>query len=395
MNAPKLRFKADDGSEYPEWKTEKIDSLVEDYYEKYDGKENIPVLTSSREGLLPQIKHFNREQVHDITDYNVIPKGYCTYRNRSDDGIFKFNINRDVTRGIVSKFYPVFCCLKNTDTDFLIDYLNNNFNTKKKLSVISVGTSQTVLSNRNFHNLSILCPCLEEQHKIADFFSVLDQIIEKTQKEIDAWEKQKRGVMQVLFSQKLRFKADDGREYPEWEEKRLGDIFKERNERSQGNEELLSVTIGNGVIHQLDTDKRNIAASDTSNYKIVHKGDLAYNTMRMWQGAEGVSEYNGIISPAYTVLICDLDNYAYFYASLFKQEYMLNQFQRHSQGLTSDTWNLKYNHFSEIHVEVPCLQEQQKIADCLSAFDTVIDKSKQELAAYQKLKKGLLQQMFI
>ena len=83
----------------------------------------------------------------------------------------------------------------------------------------------------------------------------------------------------------------------------MGEVLKERSERANGSEELLSVTIGNGVIKQADSDKRNTASDDKSNYKIVRKGDLPYNSMRMWQGAVGNSEYDGIVSPAYTVLV--------------------------------------------------------------------------------------------
>lgn len=88
-----------------------------------------------------------------------------------------------------------------------------------------------------------------------------------------------------------------------WEQRKLGEVFAERTERANGDEELLSVTIGNGVIRQADSDKRNLASEDKSNYKIVRKGDVPYNSMRMWQGAVGNSEYDGIVSPAYTVLI--------------------------------------------------------------------------------------------
>lgn len=238
-------------------------------------------------------------------------------------------------------------------------------------------------------------PCLNEQKKIGEYFSYLDHLITLHQRKLKNLNVLKKCVMQKLFSQKVRFKADDGSEFPKWKEKRLGDVFTERTERSKGGETLLSVTIAQGIVRQSETDKRNTASENKSNYKIVKRNDLAYNTMRMWQGAEGVSEYDGIVSPAYTVITALDGNNSYFFEILFKQTFMLQIFQRYSQGLTSDTWNLKFPTFSEIKCLVPCEDEQNKIVECVTVLDSVIEKQKATLAAWEELKKGLLQQMFV
>ena len=235
----------------------------------------------------------------------------------------------------------------------------------------------------------------EEQSKIGDYFNSLDHLITLHQRKLKNLNVLKKCVMQKLFSQKVRFKADDGSEFPKWKEKRLGDVFTERTERSKGGETLLSVTIAQGIVRQSETDKRNTASENKSNYKIVKRNDLAYNTMRMWQGAEGVSEYDGIVSPAYTVITALDGNNSYFFEILFKQTFMLQIFQRYSQGLTSDTWNLKFPAFSEIKCLVPCEDEQNKIVECVKVLDSVIEKQKATLAAWEELKKGLLQQMFV
>ena len=241
----------------------------------------------------------------------------------------------------------------------------------------------------------VLPPNMEEQIKIADYCCNLDHLITLHQRKLKNLNVLKKCVMQKLFSQKVRFKADDGSEFPKWKEKRLGDVFTERTERSKGGETLLSVTIAQGIVRQSETDKRNTASENKSNYKIVKINDLAYNTMRMWQGAEGVSEYDGIVSPAYTVITALYGNNSYFFEILFKQTFMLQIFQRYSQGLTSDTWNLKFPTFSEIKCLVPCEDEQNKIVECVTVLDSVIEKQKATLAAWEELKKGLLQQMFV
>ena len=174
----------------------------------------------------------------------------------------------------------------------------------------------------------------------------------------------------------------------------MGDVFTERTERANGDEELLSVTIGNGVIRQIDSDKRNIASEDKSNYKIVHKGDVPYNSMRMWQGAVGNSEYDGIVSPAYTVLVPSKEANGKFFMELFKKESTLKIFQRWSQGLTSDTWNLKYPVLSTIEISIPRIEEQKRIAECFQQVDTLITLHQRKLDHVKDLKKSMLQKMF-
>ena len=166
----------------------------------------------------------------------------------------------------------------------------------------------------------------------------------------------------------------------------MGEVFAERTERANGDEELLSVTIANGVIRQADSDKRNIASEDKSNYKLVRKGDVPYNSMRMWQGAVGNSEYDGIVSPAYTVLIPLGDSNSKFFMELFKKESSLKVFQRWSQGLTSDTWNLKYPVLSTIEFLMPSRDEQAKIADYFQSLDHLITLHRR---AYYNKKGGL------
>ena len=126
MAEPKVRFKKDGGSSYPAWEQGRFGDLIEVYDEKVTSDCTLPVLTSSKtDGIQYQSDHFGREQLHDITGYNVIPRGYCTYRNRSDGTDFTFNINNLCDRGIVSKFYPVFHTTARCNLYFLMTLMNN------------------------------------------------------------------------------------------------------------------------------------------------------------------------------------------------------------------------------------------------------------------------------
>lgn len=195
------------GERYPElrfpgftdaWEQRKLESILIEYIEKNPGNENLPVLTSSRQGLTKQEDHFGSVQRHDISDYNVIPLGFCTYRNRSDDKTFTFNINRIVPRGLVSKFYPVFE-IKNGNADFITEYLNNNTEIIKSLATNAVGTSQVVLSLRTLRNIEITLPLKEEQVAIGDLMRKLDIYITLHQRKLDHLQLQKKALLQQMF----------------------------------------------------------------------------------------------------------------------------------------------------------------------------------------------------
>lgn len=398
MNEPKLRFKADDGSQFPDWEEKVFGDFVDTHLEKTSDKDKYPLYSLTIEsGVQPKTDRYEREFLvkKEGDNYKIVPPNAFVY-NPMNLRFGALKVNHEKFSVSVSGYYDVFS-LKN---DSVLAFWENYLVTPKMLNYyFSIATGSLIEKLRvhysQFVKIKKPLPSLPEQQKIAEFLSTIDTVIEKQKETVSAWEERKKGVMQKLFSQEVRFKADDGSDFPEWEEKKLGEVFTERTERSKGGESLLSVTIAQGIVKQSETDKRNIASENKSNYKIVKKNDLAYNTMRMWQGAEGVSEYDGIVSPAYTVITALDGNNSYFFETMFKQTFMLQVFQRFSQGLTSDTWNLKFPAFSEIKCLIPCEDEQNKIVECVAVLDEVIEKQKATLAAWEELKKGLLQQMFV
>ena len=188
----------------------------------------------------------------------------------------------------------------------------------------------------------------------------------------------------------IRFKEFE----EEWVQSKLGDCFLERVERSAIGE-LISITINNGVVKAADTGRADSSSADKSNYKRVEVGDIAYNSMRMWQGACGYSSYSGILSPAYTVVTPTNGVDVKFYYYLFKRTDSLYQFRINSQDLTSDTWNLKYPCFSKINCMVPKEPEQKRIAELFLHIDNLISKLEQKLEKLRNIKQSLLNQMFI
>ena len=248
------------------------------------------------------------------------------------------------------------------------------------------------IKDDTFFAMPINLPSEREQSKIASFLQSLDERIAAQEKLVASLKKYKRGLLSQLIAQKKAFDTSG-----EWKTVKLGHIFKERTERAKGNETLLAVTISNGVQRRDEIDLKDNSSDDKSNYKCVYIGDIAYNTMRMWQGASGVSPYNGIVSPAYTIVTPirpDLHNMT-FWAYYFKYSPLVQTFQKYSQGLTSDTWNLKFPQFSEIAVTMPPISEQDKIAECLSVFDEHCKCEDEKLQALLQVRTALLQQLFI
>ena len=175
---------------------------------------------------------------------------------------------------------------------------------------------------------------------------------------------------------------------------RIGEVYAERSQRGAAEMELLSVTMNGGVKPRSEIEGKDNSSDDKSNYKIVRAGDMVYNSMRMWQGANGISPYDGIVSPAYTVLmpkrpICD----GYF-AALFKNPNLINEFRKNSQGMTSDTWNLKYPQIEPIRIHIPALDEQEHISTMLGTLDARIAKQAQLVEALKKYKRGAFEAVF-
>ena len=151
--------------------------IITEYKETVDSDCTLPILTSSKtEGVILQEEHFGRKQQHDITGYNILPRNYCTYRNRSDGVDFTFNINKCCDKGIISKFYPVFSG-KNSDVFFLSLVLNNSEEVVREIAYTCTGTGQKALSFLDLQKMKVRVPNFDEQKEIAAYFESLDHLI--------------------------------------------------------------------------------------------------------------------------------------------------------------------------------------------------------------------------
>ncbi|WP_219350145.1 restriction endonuclease subunit S [Helicobacter sp. 11S02629-2] len=188
----------------------------------------------------------------------------------------------------------------------------------------------------------------------------------------------------------IRFKGFD---FP-WKQRKFDYFFEERNERS-GEGEMISVTINSGIRKFNELGRFDTKPSDLSKYKKVEVGDIAYNSMRMWQGASGYSPFSGILSPAYTVIVPKTGVSSLFFSYQIKRPQMIHQFEINSQGLTKDTWNLKFPAFSQIETAAPKdTAEQDSIANVFVQLDNLITLHQRKYDKLVNIKKALLEKMF-
>jgi type I restriction enzyme, S subunit len=238
----------------------------------------------------------------------------------------------------------------------------------------------------------------DEQQKIAACFTSLDQRVAAEERKLQALRAYKNGLMQRLFPSegedrpRLRFAQFSDKQA--WVAKVGGDLFANRREEGEEGLPIYSVTVNEGMIPRASIDRDFYDIEDPSGNKKARKGDIAYNMMRMWQGAQGVAPEDCMVSPAYVVLAPLKDVCSEFFAYLFKLPQSLALLTAHSRGLTKDRLRLYFDDFKQVPLRVPTFAEQQRIASCVSSVDRLISAQSMKLGGLRAHKKGLMQQLF-
>ena len=254
----------------------------------------------------------------------------------------------------------------------------------------SGGTGMLNISSGSYLSIPVLAPPLSEQEAMADILNLWAIGAERLVQLFDAKRERKRGLMQQLLTGRKRFKEFKSER---WQVFKLGELFSERVEMGRGDLPLVSITGQNGVVPRDSLTKRDTSSEDKSKYLRIAPGDIGYNTMRMWQGVAGLSKLEGIVSPAYTICIPSKRIDGQLAAYLFKHTPVVHLFRRHSQGLVDDTLALKFPNFAQIHVTIPDVPEQRRIAAVLSACDREIELLQKQLEALKEQKRGLMQKL--
>ena len=174
---------------------------------------------------------------------------------------------------------------------------------------------------------------------------------------------------------------------------KLGDFFSSRRDKGLPRLPTLSVTLNRGLVERDSLDRKTETNLEDNEHLLVRKGDIPYNMMRMWQGASGLAEKDGLLSPAYVVLAPKRDVDSLYASYLFKSSRLIYLFWAYSYGLTNDRLRLYFNDFKKIPVNIPSLPEQKKIALILSTWDKAIELTEKLLGESRQQKKSLMQQI--
>lgn len=268
-------------------------------------------------------------------------------------------------------------------------FLVRSSSVKRQFAEGGNGTNISNLSQQVLSEVIFYLPPLREQEKIAKIISTWEEAIKNTEALVKNSLETKNSLMLTLLTGKKRLPNF----YKNWTEVKFGQLFKERIEAGNSHLPLLSITSEGGIISRADVGRKDTSNDDKSKYLKICPGDIGYNTMRMWQGVAGLSRIEGIVSPAYTVLIPQADVDPLYAAYLFKLPALIHIFYRHSQGMVSDTWNLKYSNFSKIKWAIPAIDEQTAIASILAIADNEIANLKDQLAYLKNEKSALMQQL--
>lgn len=357
------------------------------------------ILTNSAtEGIIRQADYFDKKITNDDNTevYYIVEQGDFVYNPRisASAPCGPFNRYNGVEQGIMSPLYSVFSLKsEQLNSDFLKLYLRSTFWHKYMCSIANYGvrSDRMNVSNEDLLNLTLPAPVLREQQKIAEILTTQDNVIDLKEKRIAQKQRQKKYLMQQLLTGKKRLKGFSG----EWITQELSAMFSERIEKNCRDLQLLAITGTKGVVPRTELDLKDNSSEDKSKYLRICAGDIGYNTMRMWQGVSAYSNYEGIVSPAYTILKPKNSVDAKYFAYLFKLPEIVFFFYRFSQGLVDDTRNLKYSNFKKIRVDFPRdVNEQSAIAKVLSTADNEIALLQKDLEQ-EKLKKKALMQLLL
>lgn len=341
---------------------------------------DLPVLAISQEyGAIPRHLIDYKVSVTDksLESYKIVEVGDFIISLRS----FQGGIEYSTYKGICSPAYIILKPIVEIERLFYKYYFKTDkyiIELNKKLEGIRDGK---MVSFKYFSEIEIPFPSLPEQQKIASFLSTVDEKIQLLKKQLALLEQYKKGVMQKIFSREIRFKDEDGREFPDWEEKKLGEVSQ----------------ITTGASNRIDSNLYGEYTFFDRSQDIRSSNRFLFDTEAIIVPGEGKE-----FIPKYFVGKFDLHQRTYAIMNFEPNfgeflYYFIGYNSNHlnSQAVGSTVKSLRLPMFEKMPIRLPSLPEQQKIASFLSAIDDKIDKNKEQILKMELWKKGLLQQMFV
>ena len=416
MADPKIRFKRDDGSSYPDWDYKRFGDLYKKVIEKND-------LSFGRDKIISVANMYykegdDRDSLDDdyMKSYNIMRVGDIAFEgNKSKKFAHGRFVENTIGNGIVSHVFDVFRPINPMNLLYWKEYINYEpIMGKILLKCTKSSTMMTNLVAEDFLSQRTFVPCEEEQKKIAEFLLLLDEAIMASEAEVQNLEMQKKAVMMKIFSQEVRFKQEDGTDFLKWEEQPFEKVFEPLNNNTFSRDMLnycsgpaLNIHYGDILVKYgdvCDVDKDVLPfvndGQDVTKYAFLRDGDIV---LADTAEDEAVGKTIEVINTHDRIVVSGLHTMACRPRIVFSLKYLgyymnspefHDQLRPYIQGIKVSSIGRK--NISGILIKYPLdLEEQRLIADFFSNFDDAIAAAKKELELWKELKKGLLQQMFV
>ena len=394
---PQLRFK-----EFTEcWKKKTFKKLLIDYrlggnYSNSDKVTDKPLIKMGNLGrgniVLNKLQYIDDAEI--VEEIDIIKEGDLFFNTRNTlELVGKVAVWKNE---LPLAYYNSNLMKIEFDNNYFMNYRLNSPEGIKGLKRFATGTtSVAAIYTKDLLKLELFIPSIQEQQKTASFLLSIDKKIALLQKKKTLLEHYKKGVMQQIFSQKIRFKDADGNEFPNWEEKRLGKIgtFFSGGTPKSTNKNYDAGTIpfiGSGSISDYSVQQfGTLEAIESSSAKMVEIGDLLYALYGATSGEVAISKIKGVINQAVLCIRTDENKSFLFQLLKYRKSNITSKLHQGGQG------NLSANILKKLKINLPSIKEQTKIANFLSAIDDKIQLVAESIEATQQFKKGLLQQMFV
>ncbi|MEI4200465.1 restriction endonuclease subunit S, partial [Staphylococcus aureus] len=355
-------------------------------------------------GITPKTERYKRDFLVKKSDnFKIVEPRDIVYNpmNVTLGAIDLSKYNYDIA---LSGYYHVMKIINSFNPDFISNFLKTEkmIIHYKKIATGSLMEKQRVHFSE-FKNIIKKFPTNKEQQKIGDFFSKLDRQIELEEQKLELLQQQKKGYMQKIFSQELRFKDENGEDYPDWEKKKLGEFAGKVIQKNTDKKytETLTNSAELGIISQRDFFDKEISNIDNiKNYYVVEENDFVYNPRISTYAPFGPVNRNklgkkGVMSPLYTVFriqSSDLNFIEFYFKSSKWYRFMaLNG----DSGARADRFSIKDKTLMEMPLYIPCMDEQIKIGQFFNNIDKCIKNYQSKISLLKKNKKSFLQKMFI
>ena len=403
---PKLRFKEFSG----EWESKRLGELG-DFKKTYSFSRSVEGkgdykhihygdIHMNYNGIISKDKLIPSIDIPSDDNYELIKEKDIIFADASEDrkDLGKVAVVRSIEGNVLSGLHTM--CFRPKETLNSEFFLNHSLNKEYLKFMYTRGNGAKVLgiSKANLLEYKFLAPSKEEQEKIASFFSLIDDKISLQGEKIEALKDYKKGIMQKIFSRELRFKDDDGRDYPEWKNIRLSEVLKERKTYSQKNEGLEHVTLSkDGIYGKGERYNRDfLVVTDDKKYKITRLGDICYNPANLKFGVICRNDYGeAIFSPIYVKFEVKSEADSEYMGAYLSRWDFINRVRKYEEGTVYERMAVKPEDFLRFEINLPTIEEQKKIKGFFNKIDEKVKFEEEKLNRLNEYKKGLLQQMFV